>query len=162
YQDLVEVAFFFVGGRHVGADHVAEIADEIARHYGIEVDDADTFSVFIEKDVADLCVVMRDPDAKFWIVADCFEVGYDPFVLLQHGDLARALLPPTRVSFAQRLLELPVPQGKVVEIGYGGLERMRVKPGKKLRELSELPRRLVRLFRVRNGMEGHGVFYEGH
>src|SRR5690606_1532474 len=106
------------------------------------------FSVLIEKDIADLCVVVRDPDAKFRIVADCFKIGYDPFVLLQHRDLGRALLPPMRVSFAQRLLKLPVPQGEVVEVGYGGLERMRAKSGKKLRELSELPRRLVRLFRV--------------
>ena len=48
YLNLTVVFFFFAHRRKIGTQHIAHIADEVAGHYGIQVNYTKAFAVIIK------------------------------------------------------------------------------------------------------------------
>src|SRR5690606_18003401 len=118
---LGKVSLLFVGGRHIRADHIAEVAYKIARHHRVEVDDANALPVLIEKNVADLRVVMGDADPEFRIFPDGFKVIHHPPMLFERFYCRMRLFNTLRISIFKGCFKLLVSKGKIMEVGNGDL-----------------------------------------
>src|SRR5688572_30335710 len=82
----VEIFYFFVGRSEVSPEHVAYVADKIAEHYGIQIDDTNTLAVLVKQHIADLSVVMRDTKFHVAIFLDLLKFSYNLILFFNRVD----------------------------------------------------------------------------
>ena len=148
------------GGR-AEADRVAEIVGRQPRHDGVEVNDAQrTARVRVEQDVIYLRVVVRDADGQLPRVAHTLErtralLAFEYEVdLLLHGRRAAK-----RVG-ADCGAELLISHGRIVEIHYRLLKRLRRETAQCVLKMPERPRTLIEIGQGLRALEAYAVIDE--
>src|SRR6185437_14573302 len=156
-----QIRFFFADRREVGPEHIPDIADEIARHYGIEVDNADAFAISVEEHIADLGIVMGDPFFETGVGADVFIFGDQVLLGFEKFYQMFCAVDPTGKAVLQCIEEVAVAAGNVMETGQGIVQALGGEAGKHTRKSAELPGCFESLVGSPNDIDGHRVADKG-
>jgi hypothetical protein len=152
-----DLAFFFGYRRKVSAEHISDIADKITRHDGIQVYDAEALAILVEQDIADLGIVMGDPESEARVGTNGFVLSNDLVLRLEVGDEVTGLLDALQITVVQGKPEVLVTAGKIMKAGQGLMQLVCGETGKQTGKLTELSGCFISLCVIVYDVDGDGI-----